>query len=339
MLKKVTQKNGSDKQLVLRDVNDLMEKERRKLVEALNKSGDMKNVTDLFDKPTTVSSFTPIVVSIHIPKALQKYNEYEMPQSERVEDFTIIYDGFLLIVAAECLNLRPTGVFDARDRFEEVLKSVITFETAAPCLTHQAITYFNKGTLISQGFNDLCLEKNSSDTLLDITRTLYLGIGYDMRTFYECCHTTAMIDKTVAAIYENQSLMLSKIELFIDTDWKSIRRRRTIVRDSKKAILSNLKKISQYSVSAMSLEESRRDVQERMKHNKIFGEFINRIDLDEYTKPQIQFDVQSSIRIIEYVRGELDVYSTNNSTTLSALLGAVIGSILTIIVARIIEII
>ena len=68
-------------------------------------------------------------------------------------------------------------------------------------------------------------------------------------------------------------------------------------------------------------------------HNKLFKDFVKQVNLDEYCRPRETLSIETSMRIIEHVCKELEVYSVSASTIISALLGAVIGSILTIIVS------
>jgi CBS-domain-containing membrane protein len=69
-----------------------------------------------------------------------------------------------------------------------------------------------------------------------------------------------------------------------------------------------------------------------MKHNPRLNELVRKIRAqEEYAKPRKEMDINSSMRIVEHARLELETYSLNTSTMLSALAGAIIGSILTLV--------
>jgi hypothetical protein len=120
------------------DIRKEEEERLKKIVEVLNKSGDVTNIKQLFKEPLDFAN--PIVFDIRVPLSLQKLR-YESDASD-VDYFTIVYDGYIMMVAAICPpNKRPWGVCDARDRFQEMLGAVGEIKEVPPCLTHEALVF------------------------------------------------------------------------------------------------------------------------------------------------------------------------------------------------------
>lgn len=326
---------------ILRDGSEDEEEEknekRRNLIEILNKSTDLHNVSDLFEKTPLGVSFNPIVADIHIPFSLQRSHKIALRlygdsvQEGHVEDFRLIYDGTVLIVAASSpIGRRPWGVYDARDRFSEILKPIIKFEEVPPCLTHEAVIFINEGEA-PKDTADIYVKKKPSATFLDMVRDLYTGIGSEMSDFYVLCWVSCKMDELILTINQKESSLLSNLEDFLKARWKDFRKRRKLVAQARNMMLQILKGLSAYTSSSSDLDDSRKVVLEEMRHNNFFNSLISKIGLNEYTKPSTELDIASSMRIMEHVRLELETYSANSSTIVSALIGAIIGSVITIV--------
>jgi len=261
---------------------------------------------------------------------------YVLEESTRgeVEEFKLIYDGTVLMVAAlSPLGKIPYGVYDVRDRFIEAVKPVFKLKEVAPCLTHEAIIFVNEGEKIPKDTRNLYIKVNPSATYLDIARALYLRLTLDMHLFYDACATKMKIDKLIFDIYNLESKMISDLDRFLKIGWKKILEKRRLLSQIKETILKILKRLTEYSSHVKNLTKLHQTIEERGTHNKLFKDFVKQVNLDEYCRPQETLSIETSMRIIEHVCKELEVYSVSASTIISALLGAVIGSILTIIVS------
>lgn len=336
MIKKI-ESDYPEEMIPLSVLPEFYDKKKKEIMKALNQHADVSNVSDLFTQPDSPVQFNPIMADMRIPFPLQKrdYGQKEREKS-KVEKFKVIYDGYVLFVAALCpINERCSGVYDVRDRFEEILKPICKFKELAPCLTHQAIIFVRKGDRITRNTADLYVEVSLSSSVLDLVRNLYLSLGQAMQSFYSLCSLTYFIENSVSEIREHESKLLSILKTFLNTDWKSVRKRGSLIKQGKQKMLEILEGLSDYAnLTSMHLE-SRKEFEEKMKHNTLLNKFIKKIDLDEYAKPQSTQDTDSSMRIVEHVRRELETYSISKSTMISALLGAIIGSVLTLLAATI----
>jgi len=317
------------------DFKEITDKElRTEVLKKFNEIGDLRNVSDLFVKPPPFVLFNPIVSDIRIPLSLQKmlYVSDDSTRGE-VEEFKLVYDGSVLLVATWCpLDKWPWGVYDVRDRFIEILKPISEFKEVPPCLTHEAVVFVNKGEKVPKETRNIYLEIEPSATFLDIARSLYLRLGLEMHAFYEACAITDSIDELISDIHKHELKLLSDLGSFLRSGWKEILNKRKLVRQGKEKMLKILEGLTEHASRIEDLGKSRQEIEERMAHNALLKGFIESIELDEYCKPEM-LDIESSMRIVEHVRKELEIYSVSTSTIVSALIGAIIGSTLTLIVS------
>jgi hypothetical protein len=316
------------------DFTKICEKTRTKVIDTLNKSNILTNVSDLFVPCPPWVLFNPIVADIHIPISLQKEQYHEGASIEGLpQDFKIIYDGIILVVATFCqLDRRPSGVYDVRDRFRDVLSTVCTFEEVPPCLTHQSVVLLNKKEAIWKSKRDVRIAADLSSDFMDLARELYLELVDDMHQFYHCCEIASKLETRASDIHMMESLLLDDLRQFLKTDWKEIRARRRITAQSRKRMVEILDGLCKYSYDLQELDKAHKSLDDTMKHNPQLNELVRKIRaLEEYTKPRKEMDINSSMRIVEHARLELETYSVNTSTMLSALAGAIIGSVLTLV--------
>jgi len=316
------------------DLTRIYEKTRTKLIDTLNNSNILTNVSDLFVPQPSWLLFNPIVADIHIPISLQK-EQYrgEALVEDLPQDFKIIFDGIVLVVAALCrYDRRPSGVYDARDKFKDALSIVCNFQEVPPCLTHQSVMFVDKKEAIWKSNVDVRIASEPSSDFMDLARGLYVGLISDMHQFYHCCEVASKLETRALDVHEKESLLLDDLRKFLETDWKEIRKRRKLNKQSRNKMIEILDGLSRYSYDLQELDKAHKRLDDSMKHNPRLDELVTKIRAqEEYTKPQREMDINSSMRIVEHARLELETYSVNTSTMLSALLGAIIGSVLTLI--------
>jgi len=317
------------------DFEKIVEKKRTKVIDTLNKSNILTNVSDLFVPCPSWVLFNPIVADIHIPISLQKEQYHEGASVEGLpQDFKIIYDGVILVVATFCQpDRQPSGVYDVRDKFRDVLSTVYKFEEVPPCLTHQSVVLLDKKEAIWKSRRDVRIAADLSSDFMDLARELYLELIEDMRQFYHCCEITNKLETRTSDIHTMESLLLDDLRKFLKTDWKQIRERRKITAQSRNRMVEILDGLCKYSYDLQELDKAHKSLDDTMKHNPRLNELVRKIRaLEEYTKPRNEMDINSSMRIVEHARLELETYSLNTSAMLSALAGAIIGSVLTLVV-------
>ncbi len=334
--------SNTEEVVLISELGQKYEPLRKKVIDAFNESKVFTNVSDLFVSPPKWVFFDPIIADIHIPVSLQK-EPYRLSglTEELPQDFKIIFDGRILTVVALCpADVEPSGVYDVRDRVKEVLSTVSKFIEIPPCLTHEAIVIFNKEAKIWKSNKDLYIGVDSNITFERLSKGVYLDLIIHMNEFYHCCGTANKIEKLVADTHKSESLILNDLKKFLQTNWREVRKRRSITSKLKKRIVEILEGLSQYSCYLQELDAGNRHLNEQKKHNPRLNEFIAKIlEREEYNNPRELIDMNSTMRIIEHARSELETYITNTSTLLSALTGAVIGSVLTLVVTYLLSVI
>lgn len=310
-----------------------LNKLRSRIVDLLNRSGEVTGISDMF-KEAPEFRLNPIMFVMHLPVSLQKF-QAEEPDRAVVEDFLVIYDGTILMVCAACSSEeRPMGVYDVRDRFLSMMKSIVHgLEMTPPCLTHKAIVYANQPEEVRKSYpGDIYVKMNSKETFFNALQSLYMRIIDEMESFYEACYTCEKTIKTVEEINKHESNLIVSLREFLATTWRKPIKRTKVVSQMKTHSVNILDKLSEYSSLTRELKEDLSLVEEARAHNSLFGKFIDNVVLDEYTKPET-VDTDSLIRVIEHVRSETESYGSFVSSFISTLVGAIIGSALTILVS------
>lgn len=307
---------------------------RTKIIEGLNKSREVRDVSDLFVKLPSEFIFNPIVFKMHIPLSLQKMR-YVFGESFRaeIEDFELVYDGYILMVVALCgLNKHPFGVFDVRDRFEKVLGSIVKVKIVPPCLSSVGVTFSMQDGGANKERKGLFFHITKPTDSRALLRELYAEVGYHLGMFYETCSLAHDISDKVEEIVRNESELLGGLRNFLETDWKQIRKKWSLVSQSKKNMADTLEKLFSYLSHQNLLRRRRRDVDRFIiQPNTSSAKLIKDMGLDFYTDPELTIDTDSVVKTVEHVRNEIESFGLNTSTFFSALVGAVVASIITLI--------
>lgn len=195
---------------------------RVQIVEMLNKSGEVKNILDMFKKTPPFTDFNPIVFVMHLPISLQKHAEsLRMEDQAKVEDFFTVYDGKVVMIAATCsLNERIWGAYDIRDKLVAMMKSIVPkLETTPPCLTGEAIVFVNRPKAFSKDSSDIYLPIGREKSIDDVFQHLYLRLHPEIEFFYEACELRKEATELAWKIDERETKLLLCLKEFLATTW------------------------------------------------------------------------------------------------------------------------
>lgn len=237
-----------------------------------------------------------------------------------------------MVVALCDLNKFPWGVFDVRDRLKKVLGSIVKVKIIAPCLSLVGVTFSMQDDDANKEEKRGLFVKISKPTDSKVPlRELYLEVARDLSMFYGASSLTQDIGDVVREIISSESKLLVNLRNFLEADWKQVHKKWGLVSQSKKNMVETLEKLFQYLAYQNRLARERKDIDRFViQHNSVSAKLIKHIGL-HYTEPQIVIDTDSVIKTIEHVRNEIEAFSLNTSTFLSALVGAVVGSIITLV--------
>jgi len=309
---------------------------RKKILDTLNARADVEHVCDLYDRPVidihSMSLFEPIVFDLRIPPSTQRMSHGLLSDdSASVQDFTLAYDGKVLMIAAFTpLRKRPRGILDARDKFEELLKSTCDAEHCAPCMTHQAIVFVRERTPFRQDQGDVYLPFIAGLDKIGHLRRLHTTLGRQLVQFYTATALRLDATRTAIGIQTTERDLLKEKKSFMTAKWYHPIAKKRIEGGLRRLCVEILASISAYLVHARGLSEARQAVQEDMAHNALFKRLMDAVKVEEYTSAE-SVDVESVMKVVEHVERELETYSINSSSVVSAILGGVVGSLLGIL--------
>jgi len=237
-----------------------------------------------------------------------------------------------MVAAVSPIQKVPYGVLDARDKFEEFLRNVCDVHRCAPCLTHQAIVFVHKRVTPSKGQRDVYLPIVVGVDKTEHLRRLHATLGRELVRFYDASDLRIRSTKTAVRMRSMERNLLKRKQDFMTTKWYRIITKKRIDGELRKACVAILSNLSDYLDDTRELDEARTTLMDDMAHNAVFKRLMEALGLEEHTTAK-GMDVESVTKVIEHVERELETYSVNSSTVVSAVLGGVVGSVLGILVS------
>lgn len=312
---------------------------RTKIIEGFIKSEEARNVSDLYVKPPADLLFNPIVFTIHVPLSLQKPVYVAIEESRALtEDFECVFDGNLLLIADLVeIDKMSFGAFDVRDRVKTILQKIMKVRSTPPCLYARPVSFITEKIQISKELPDnyVMIAKPMDSKIL--LRMLYDEFGFDLNEFYSLCYDRYDIDDRVEKLEAQVTRLLKKMSESSLTSWKQAFRRRGFAKERRKEMVGVLAELAEYQSRQSQLKRAFREFMSFYRQSSI-SKLLDLSDLEFYGTPALKLDVDLMTKTVEHVRSELEGYSRNTYTLLSALAGGVIGSIITLLVRTIFKI-
>jgi len=312
---------------------------RTKIIEGIMKSGEAQNVSDLYVKVPFGQLFNPIIFTMHIPLSLQNpvYVVSEKINS-LTEDFECVFDGNLILIAGLVeVDKLPFGVFDVRDRVMEMLRKIVKVKSIAPCLHARPISFVTENSQIPKNLALGYVETTKTMDLKILLRKLYDEVGYNLNDFYELCYASDEIDDRVVKIEALLGRLLKSMSESFLTSWKQTLTKRRFTKERRKDMINILDELTQYQLHRSGWKRLYLEFKAIGLQSHV-SKLIDDTDLEFYGTPSLTVDIDLTTKAVDYVRSELEGYSRNWYTLLSALGGAILGSIITLLVRTILKI-
>lgn len=206
---------------------------RTRIIEILNQRAEITNIKDLFKKPPAVlemGKFNPIIFDFRLPSSLQSSRKIKWISeiwTFETEEYQIIFDGRLLMIAAPCsLQERPTGIIDVRDKFIELLKP-LSPKRIVPCVTHHAFVLTTSKVPTDRESKDVYIQIGSRVPLTDVIRDLYLTINVELDMFYYTCELRREIDYLKDVLVEAEESLFKALKDLEICRWWNILKKKT----------------------------------------------------------------------------------------------------------------
>ncbi len=310
---------------------------RSKIVNILNQHAEIKNIGNLLEEMPALlamDAFNPIVFTLRLPSALQLSKRIKWISeifTFKSEEFQVIYDGKLLMISAPCsLEERPMGIIDARDRFIDMLKPITSPRRIAPCVTHNCfVITSSEGTKPES--KDVYVQVAKEAPIAEVSKELYLAIGYSMKTFYGTCRISEDIEKELKNKFvENQESLFKNLKDLEKYRWNNFFQRKKAIGNVKKHIIQMLEMLAKYPSRMQELRESIEFVRREMKEDALFREFMEKTDWLEYADTK-QVDTETITKIIDYAHREMETHKLTASETRAAMMGGLAGASATLL--------
>jgi hypothetical protein len=166
------------------DGADDLQECRGKLIEALNKRNEVKEILDYYDSSDKYSGMNPVLFIFHLPLSLQALQSKAMMDSNSEDFFCLVSDKLLLIGTVCSIEEYPL-YYDIRNKIIEMIKEIMAVEEIPPCLSFGGMLYTKEAAKIDNvtGFN--CSVKQSDETIYDNLYDFYLDNFLEFECFYK----------------------------------------------------------------------------------------------------------------------------------------------------------
>ena len=319
------------------------EEVRTQIIGVLNQHAEVINIKSLFEKMPAIMElgrFNPIVFDFRLPLSLQSSRSIKFISESHTfdaENFKIVYDGRLLMVAAPCsLEERPSGIIDIRDLFIGILEGIgLSPQMIAPCMTHRAFILATSKKN-DRETNDVYVTVKKGTSIIDMMMQLYLTIYYPMGRFYYSCTISEKIEELERKLAETQEDLFNSLKDLEIYGWRDLLKKRQTLKRIRTCILQMLEKLAEYPSEMQLLKNELESVRTQMNEGKLFKEFMEKSNWLDYADTE-PLDIQSFTRTIEYAHGEIETHSITTSETRAALIGGLVASIATLVLSHLIS--
>lgn len=311
---------------------------RTRIIEILNQRAEITNIKDLFKKPPAVlemGKFNPIIFDFRLPSSLQSSRKIKWISeiwTFETEEYQIIFDGRLLMIAAPCsLQERPTGIIDVRDKFIELLKP-LSPKRIVPCVTHHAFVLTTSKVPTDRESKDVYIQIGSRVPLTDVIRDLYLTINVELDMFYYTCELRREIDYLKDVLVEAEESLFKALKDLEICRWWNILKKRQNLKRIKAYIIKILEKLAEYPTLMRRLQNNIKDLKRMMQEVEIFKVFMESNNWLEYTMTE-PLETEAFTQAIEYAHREIEVHQVTTSEMKAALIGGLAGASATLLLS------
>jgi hypothetical protein len=313
------------------ELEDAIRERRKKIIEGLNNSKELKAVSDLMPQGSSDSYFDPIIFSMHIPLSLQAIDDdVGFADNDNSEDFRCVYDGCCLFIASLCdIDTDSPSPLFVRDRFFNILNGIIDSEKVPPCLFPGKITFVCRNEpILTQKKIDYFAACKENTNSKEIFSYLIQEVGYQIGDFYELASLAAEVSTDVGEIENKINDLLKEMTGISKESWRG--RFFTNTSKQRKKLIGILAAISDCQSTFGLLERKTRDYKMVYADDPI-SKVIENKSVEFYGTPYLGLDTNSFLKTVELIRNELDSYSRNRLTILTALTGGAAGAVITLI--------
>lgn len=299
---------------------------RQKLLEALNKRGEVSEISDLQSNSSYstsfasrfVFSFAPVFFKVRIPTVLQTWHMGEM-----IDSFYVVYDGVLLLLAGE--NQSSKGILsfpDVRDWFISVCESIDEINSIPPNVSPASIFLDSQPEKV--GRSRVYIEAFKGKPIKEQMTSFYFALNSELSLFYFTCAMRQHIFEIKTQIAIAQQIIVEDLSTLVNRSIWRFRSRRCSRIEIKNLILNLFALITEYENAIISSEDSKRDLIRDMNEKPIFKNIMEATQWEFYTKPE-PLDKEYTLKIIEHAQKELEVHQVSSSTIIAAVLGGLAG--------------
>ncbi len=282
-----------------------------------------------------------ILFSVRLPPSLHKeIYRWEEPEI-RPDKFWVVYDGKLVMIAAEGSRLTKTkrkfrsslvsGVCDVRDFLLDFLKEAgYTPTVVPPTITHEAIVFVEGQKPGIQHNGDLIITLTELPHIKEILRLVYESLNLDMKLFYGASSLSRKLRDLISQLQRENEIMLNYLREFLEISRINLWKKQKLIKSIKSSTLNVFKILAEYNSAYSEFQRYLRDIKECTNGHQLFKDFLDAIRWKEYVEIE-NIDPEQILKSSEFARKEIETFSLTSTTVIAALVAAIVSSIINLL--------
>ncbi len=283
------------------------------------------------------SRFDPVLITVRLPHTLQKISKrYQLEQSQKIESFRVIFDGNMVVYAAEVDPKQPffSWVFaDLRDRLVELLGPEHGPKLVAPNTTTTIL--LSHSTTKETALADMYFWEVPKGTDWRSALTwLYLGFKPTLGVLFWGSKLRLDAIRTGRKVEIKESALLRTLGLLIGTHWYSLRTRGRLLETLRRDEVETLSLLSKYLDIKRQTKYCIQVIRYAMSRDELLRGFMEHQTWESDVTEDVPTGTVSVTRTIEHVRSESQALQGVSGNYLAALIGVAAGGIVTLILTE-----
>lgn len=287
------------------------------------------------DPPYLFMIPTPLCFRLHLSEEFQHHaredRELGLVLETVIEDFIVLIDGNIMIVACECVSGKSEygGFSDVKEKIIRIINDELKAIPIPPYLCHTPLYVKNDKSSNPVDNKELyTISINGSNDRIEVLNSLYYAYFDLTHYFYEASSRRLYTNELASKIYADRSRLYQLSgDIISINSWHFVRRLNTVT-NIRNLVLEALKDIEEYSLMLESSQSDLEYISKELEKPRYKNLPLNDEVWKDYIIPD-KVEMNSLTKLLEFVREDVKLFYLTTSAILAALLGGIIGGFLT----------
>ncbi len=317
---------------------------RNRLMSSLRSQADITGMKDLFDSkvhyvvPSHRSGFQPIAFRMKVPLSIQKVAPAYTGLGYNVEEFRIVYDGSIMMVASEGkLGTLVNGFRNVHERLEQLLQGagIRVVSNITETLSTQFVLVrgrirkedFLQDTLAPDYVN--YVQNVSELSLEEIIPDVFMDVHLSLEMLYDLILLKTKADLATAGINSKRDSLLLATKELQTRSWFRMMARRKNMKSITNLWTQIIDELVAHSDIGTQMSQVRSELEDYLPRDFMSRKLMASLRWDKRATTPLPLDEPSVLRVVDHVRDQFSAHIASSSAITAAIVGSVVTFILT----------